>query len=60
MGWLLGLAIAIDKMTMGYYSPHQDKRRITYKAEGNGFQVDTLGDKGYCYQFYIRNNPQQF
>ena len=36
---------------------HHDKLRITYKAEGDGFQVDALCDDGYCYQVYMRNDP---
>ena len=36
---------------------HADKRRITYKAEGDGFQCDALCDNGFCYQFYFRNDP---
>ena len=31
--WLLGIAIAIDKMTMGFQGCHQDKKRITYKVQ---------------------------
>ena len=36
---------------------HIDKRQVTYKAEGDGFQADALADEGYCYQFYMRNDP---
>ena len=38
-------------------SVHQDEKRITYKEEGDGFQYDALADKGYCYQFYMKNDP---
>ena len=55
--WLLGIAVSIDEMTMGFQGMHQDKKRITYKAEGDGFQADALAQQGYCYQFYIRNDP---
>mmetsp|Transcript_10595 Transcript_10595/g.12010 ORF Transcript_10595/g.12010 Transcript_10595/m.12010 type:complete len:341 (-) Transcript_10595:756-1778(-) len=55
--WLLGIACAIDEMTMGFQGRHQDKKRITYKAEGDGFQCDALAQQGYCYQFYMRNDP---
>ena len=55
--WLLGIRVANDKLTMGFQGMHQDKRRITYKAEGDGFQADALADEGYCYQFFMRNNP---
>ena len=37
---------------------HQDKKQNTYnKAEGDGFQVGALADEGYCYQFFMQNNP---
>ena len=55
--WLLGIKVATDKMIMGFQGMHIDKRRITYKAEGDGFQADALAGEGYCYQFYMRNNP---
>ena len=55
--WLLGVAIAIDKMTMGFQGRHAEhKKRITYKNEGDGFQADALAQDGYCYQFSMRNN----
>ena len=31
--------------------------RITYKAEGDGFQCDALCQEGYTYNFYYRNQP---
>ena len=31
--WLLGIALAIDEMTMRFKGQHQDKKRITYKKE---------------------------
>ena len=55
--WLLGIAVSIDEMTMGFQGMHQDKKRITYKTEGDGFQADALAQQGYCYQFYMRNDP---
>ena len=33
--WLLGIAVSIDEMTMGFQGMHQDKKRVTYKAEGD-------------------------
>ena len=44
-------------MTMRFKGKHKDKRRRTYKAEGDGFQADALCDDGYCYQVYMRNDP---
>ena len=57
MVWLLGRAFSIDEMTMGFKGKHQDKRRITYKAEGDGFQADALCQEGFCFQVHMRNDP---
>jgi hypothetical protein len=55
--WLLAQSISIDEQTIGFQGSHKDKRRITYKAEGDGFQNDALCQDGYTYQFYFRNEP---
>ena len=55
--WHLGISFAIDEMTIGFQGMHADKKRITYKAEGDGFQADALCDDGYCYQFFFCNDP---
>ena len=34
-----------------------DKRRITYKDEGDGFQCDALAQDGWTHQVYFRNEP---
>ena len=47
LAWMLGVSISIDEMTMQFQGCHKDKKRITYKAEGDGFQCDALADKGY-------------
>ena len=57
LAWNLGRSIAVDEMTMRFQGMHRDKRRITYKNEGDGFQADALCDDGYCYQIYMRNDP---
>ena len=44
-------------MTMRFKGHHHDKLRITYKAEGDGFQADSICDDSYCYQVYMRNDP---
>ena len=44
-------------MTMGFQGQHRDKKRITYKTEGDGFQCDALCQDGFCYSFYMRNDP---
>jgi hypothetical protein len=53
----LGECASVDEMTIGFQGSHKDKRRITYKAEGDGFQCDALCQEGYCYQHYFRNDP---
>ena len=55
--WDLGRAVSVDEMTMRFKGKHRDKRRITYKAEGDGFQSDALCEDGYTYQIYMRNSP---
>jgi hypothetical protein len=54
---LLGECASVDEMTIGFQGSHKDKRRITYKAEGDGLQWDALCQEGYCYQHYFRNDP---
>jgi Transposase IS4 len=54
--WNLGRSFAIDEMTIGFQGRCRFKQRITYKAEGDGFQCDALcDDKGYTYSFYFRS-----
>eukprot|EP00957_Ditylum_brightwellii_P113711 8669945-Ditylum_brightwellii.AAC.1 len=53
MMWLLGESILIDEMMMRFKGNHKDKRQITYKAEGSGFQADALCQDGFTYQMYI-------
>jgi hypothetical protein len=47
--------VSIDEQMIGFQGKHKDKKRITYKAEGDGFQNDALCQDGYTYQFYFRN-----
>ena len=42
---------------MNFKGHHHYKLRITYKAEGYGFQANSLYYDGYCYQVYMRNDP---
>ena len=55
--WKLGRDITGDEQTIGFQGKHIDKRRITYKAEGDGFQCNALCDNGNTYNFYFRNMP---
>ena len=36
---------------------HKDRGRVTYKAEGDGFQYDVLCQEEYTYQVYMINDP---
>ena len=56
---MLALAFSIDEMTMGFQGHHIDidKRRITYKNKGDGFQCDALCQEGFTYQIFMRNDP---
>ncbi len=40
--WILGRVFSVDEQTIGFQGNHVDKKRITYKAEGDGFQNDAL------------------
>jgi hypothetical protein len=42
---------------MGFQGNHKDKKQITYKAEGDGFQADALCQSGFTYQVHMRNDP---
>lgn len=48
---------SIDEQTIGFQGNHQDKQRITYKKEGDGFLVDAICFDGYTYGFCFRNQP---
>ena len=45
--WRLGQNISGDEQTIGFQGSHADKLRITYKAEGDGFQCDAPADSGF-------------
>ena len=55
--WICGMKISVDEQTIGFQGRHPDKLRITYKAEGDGFQCDALCNDGYTFSFYFRNEP---
>ena len=54
--WLLACAFSVDEMTMGFKGQHKDKKWVTYKAEGYGFQSDALFQEGYTYHIWMRND----
>ena len=53
----MGRNISADEQTIGFKGQHQDKQRISYKREGDGFLADTLCESGFTYTFYFRNMP---
>jgi hypothetical protein len=55
--WLLGSVVSVDEQTIGFQGHHKDKLRITYKAEGDGFQCDAMCQDGFTFAFYFRNQP---
>ena len=55
--WLLALLIIIDEKTVGFRGNHKEKIWITYKTEGDGFQMDEICDCGFRYSFYLHNQP---
>ena len=54
---MLGVAFYIDESTMWFKGCNADKMNITYKAEGDGFQADTICQKLYIYQIFVCNDP---
>jgi hypothetical protein len=55
--WDPGPDLAIDEQTIGFQGRCANKRRMTYKAQGDGFQCDALCNEGYTFSFYFRNQP---
>jgi hypothetical protein len=53
--WDVGKHLSCDEQTIGFQGRHQDKQRISYKKEGDGFQADCVCENGYTYTFYFRN-----
>ncbi len=57
MAWDMGSHASCDEKTIGFQGHCQDKMRIKYKKEGDGFQADCICENGYTYSFYSRNLP---
>jgi hypothetical protein len=53
----LGMHASVDEQTIGFQGRHADKLRITYKAEGDGFQADCICENGFTYALHFRNEP---
>ena len=54
--------MAVDEQTSGFKGRHVDKKRITYKAEGDGFQMDAVCNRGFTFLFYMQNQlaPKEY
>ena len=48
--WDAGKATSVNEMTMRFKGRHEDKKRMTCKAEGDGFQADALCNNGHTHQ----------
>jgi Transposase IS4 len=53
----LGMHASVDEQTIGFQGRHADKLRISYKAEGDGFQADTICEEGFTFAVHFRNEP---
>ena len=53
--WRLTRNIAGDEQTMRFKGYHTNKLRVTYKKEGEGFQVDAISNDGYIFTYYFCN-----
>jgi hypothetical protein len=53
--WDMGKHVSCNEQTIGFQGQHQDKQRINYKKEGDGFQADCICKNGYTYSFYFHN-----
>jgi len=49
--------MSVDERTAGVKGNHADKRRISYKREGDGFLFDAICEDGYTYTIFARNMP---
>jgi hypothetical protein len=55
--WTLRRTFSVDEQTIGFQGNHINKKCITYKAEGDGFQNDALCQDGWIHQVHFQNEP---
>ena len=55
--WHLGVSTSVDETKIVFQDRHQDKRRVTYKSEGEGFQADAIYQYSFWYQLLFQNYP---
>lgn len=53
----LGRYGSCDEQDVGFTGKHEDKQRVNYKDEGDGFLVDSIAEAGYTYCFFFHNQP---
>ena len=51
--WLISLLIVVDDHIGGSNKFHQENRHITYKEDGDIFQMYAIYDHGFTYALYI-------
>ena len=52
-----GFTFSMNEINMHFKGHHADKIMMTYKAEGDGLQTDTIFRKWYTYQIFMWNDP---
>ena len=57
LAWNFGKFGSCDEQVIGFTGKHEDKQRINYKDEGDGFLVDSVAESGFTYCFFFRNQP---
>ena len=55
--WLLGRWRSVDEQTEVFKRRHVNKTRITYKAEGDGFQMDAVYNRAFVFTYCVQNQP---
>jgi len=50
---ILGRNLSLDEQTISFQGRHEDKQRINYKKEGDGFQADSICTDGYTYTYVL-------
>jgi hypothetical protein len=53
--WITGKHLSVDEQTIGFKGSSSMSLRISYKKEGDGFQCDTICNRGYTIAFWFRH-----
>jgi hypothetical protein len=57
VAWNFGRHGSCDKQDVGFTDRHEDKQRVNYKDEGDGFLFDSIAEAGYTFCFFFCNRP---